>query len=345
MKAIGASRFLSVDHESCLVEFDAPMPSAGPRDLVVQIEAVGVNPVDTKVRKGLGELPLASPKILGWDAAGVVVAVGAEVNGFQAGDRVFYAGDVTRPGSNAEFQAVDERLVAHLPATLGFVEAAAWPLVSITAWELLHERMGVDLHGGDAGKALLVINGAGGVGSVLIQLAKQAGLIVVATASRPETVAWCQEMGADHVVDHRQPLEPQLAELEFSAFPFIANLYLPDPYWAQTASLLAPMGTLGLIVEPAGPLPVGDPYKVKCARIVWEFMFARSKFQTSDMARQGEILEEIACRIDAGQLKPVLTRTLRPITPATLREAHAAMESGTAHGKWVVEGWVALNGC
>jgi NADPH2:quinone reductase len=337
MKAIGASRFLPVDQGSCLVEFDAPMPSAGPRDLIVQIEAVGVNPVDAKVRRSLGDQPLASPKILGWDAAGVVVAVGAEVNGFQTGDRVFYAGDVTRPGSNAEFQAVDERLVAHLPATLGFAEAAAWPLVSITAWELLHERMGVDVHGGDAGKALLVINGAGGVGSVLIQLAKQAGLIVVATASRPETIAWCLERGADHVVNHREPLEPQLTELEFSSVPFIANLHLPDPYWAQTASLLAPMGTLGLIVEPEGPLPVGDPYKAKCARIVWEFMFARSKFQTSDMARQGEILEEIACRIDAGQLKPIVTKTLRPMTPATLREAHAAMEKGAAHGKWVVE--------
>lgn len=337
MKAIGAPRFLPVDHESCLVEFDAPMPLAGPRDLIVQVEAVGVNPVDTKVRRGLGEHELPSPKILGWDAAGVVVAAGAEVNGFQAGDRVFYAGDVTRPGSNAEFQAVDERIVAHLPATLGFAEAAAWPLVSITAWELLHERMGVDVHGGDAGKALLVINGAGGVGSVLIQLAKQAGLVVVATASRPETIAWCREMGADHVVDHRHPLEPQLAELEFSAFPFIANLYLPDPYWAQTAALLAPLGTLGLIVEPAGPLPVGDPYKFKCARIVWEFMFTRSKFQTPDMARQGEILEEIACRIDAGQLKPILTRTLRPMSSQTLREAHAAMEASTAHGKWVIE--------
>jgi NADPH2:quinone reductase len=337
MKAIGALQFLPVDQESCLVEFEAPMPVAGPRDLIVEIEAVGVNPVDTKIRKSLGEKSLPTPRILGWDAAGVVVAVGAEVNAFQPGDRVFYAGDVTRPGSNAQFQAVDERLVAHLPTTLGYAEAAAWPLVSITAWELLHERMGVDVHGGDAGKALLVINGAGGVGSVLIQLAKQAGLVVVATASRPETIAWCLEMGADHVVDHRQPLEPQLTELEFSAFPFIANLHLPDPYWAQTAALLAPMGTLGLIVEPAGPLPVGDPYKAKCVRIVWEFMFARSRFQTSDMARQGEILEEIACRIDAGQLKSILTRTLQPIGSATLREAHAAMEAGTAHGKWTVE--------
>jgi NADPH2:quinone reductase len=313
------------------------MPVPGPRDLLVQIEAVGVNPVDTKVRRALGGGPLAVPRILGWDAAGVVVATGAAVDGFQTGDRVFYAGDLTRPGSNAEFQCVDERLVAHLPATLGFVEAAAWPLVSITAWELLHERMGVDLHGGDAGKALLVINGAGGVGSVLIQLAKQAGLVVVATASREETAAWCREMGADHVIDHRQPLVPQMTELEFSEVPFIANLYLPDPYWAETAELLAPMGTLGLIVEPAGPLPLGDPYKAKCARIVWEFMAARAKFQTSDMARQGEILEEIACRIDAGHLKPVLTRTLRPLSPETLREAHAAMEAGKAHGKWVVE--------
>ena len=336
MKAIGAPCFLPVEDPACLVAFDAAMPEPGPRDLLVQIEAVGVNPVDTKVRRGLGPEPLEVPRILGWDAAGGVVATGAEVADFQTGDRVYYAGDLTRPGANAEFQCVDERLVAHAPATLGFAEAASWPLVSLTAWELLHERMGVDVHGADAGKALLVINGAGGVGSVLIQLAKQAGLTVVATASREETTAWCREMGADHVIDHRLPLSPQMAELEFGEVPFIANLYLPDPYWQETAQLLAPMGTLGLIVEPAGPLPLGDPYKAKCARIVWEFMAARAKFQTPDMARQGEILEEIACRIDAGQMKPVLTRVLRPFSPETLREAHAAMEAGKAHGKWVV---------
>jgi NADPH2:quinone reductase len=336
MKAIGAPRFWPVEHECCLVEFEAPMPVPGPRDLLVQVEAAGINPVDAKVRRGLGDSLLASPRILGWDAAGVVVAVGAEVNGFQTGDRVYYAGDVTRPGSNALFQCVDERLTAHAPATLGLVEAAAWPLASLTAWELLHERMGVDVHGGDAGKWLLVINGAGGVGSVLIQLAKHAGLRVVATASRPETMDWCRAMGAEHVIDHHQPLGPQLAGLGLPAFPLIANLYLPDPYWTETAEWLAPFGTLGLIVEPAGPLPVGDPFKMKAARIVWEFMFARSKFQSADMARQGEILEEIACRIDAGQLKPVLTQTLSPFSVANLRQAHAAMEAGTAHGKWVV---------
>lgn len=334
MKAIGATS----ESAASLAVFETADPVPGPRDLLVRIHAVAVNPVDTKVRRGLGA-GIAAPKILGWDAAGTVVAVGEEVTGFRPDDEVFYAGDVTRPGSNAELQCVDERIVAHKPSTVDFAESASWPLVSITAWELLFERMGVDLQGGDGGKALLVINGAGGVGSVMIQLAKEAGLEVIATASREETVAWCREMGADHVIDHHQPLAPQLRALGFDEIPFVANLHQPEIYWQQIGEILAPLGTVGMIVEPATPLSIGDPYKAKCARIVWEFMFARSKFQLPDMEKQGEILEEMACRIEAGQMKSLLTRTLSPISPDTLREAHAAMEGGTAHGKWVLEGW------
>jgi len=339
MKAIGAPRFLPAEDPASLVEFETAEPVPGPRDLVVKVVAVAINPVDTKIRKSLGAETLSEPRILGWDAAGTVVAVGSEVTGFREDDEVFYAGAVTRPGSNAMFQCVDERLVAHKPSTLGFVESASWPLVSLTAWELLFERMGIDSHGADAGKALLIINGAGGVGSVAIQLAKHAGLEVIATASRPETVEWCRELGADHVINHREPLAPQLSPLGFDEVPFIVNLHEPSAYWQQMGELLAPLGALGMIVEPLTPVNIGDPFKAKSIRIAWEFMFGRSKFQTHDFEKQGEILEEIACRIEAGQLKPILTRTLSPISPDTLREAHAAMEGGQAHGKWVIEGW------
>ncbi len=339
MKAIGTNRHLPVSDPDCLVWFEAPEPVVGPRDLLVKVEAIAVNPVDTKIRKSLGTEPLPQPRILGWDAAGTVLEVGAEVTGFKPGDEVFYAGEVMRPGCNAPLQAVDERLVGHKPLTIGYSEAASWPLVAITAWELLFERMGVDVDGADAGKALLIINGAGGVGSVLIQLAKRAGLGVIATASRPESIAWCLEMGADEVLNHHQPLAPQLAKLGITEVPLIINLHLPDLYWKQTGELIAPFGTLGLIVEPSATVNAGDPMKMKCATVVWEWMFARAKFKTADMHRQGEILTEIAKCIDAGQLKPILGKTLGPISPDTLRDAHAAMESGTALGKWALEGW------
>lgn len=339
MKAIGASQFLPTEDPNSLVSFEAPDPVPGPRDLLVKVAAVAVNPVDMKIRKSLGSEVLSTPRILGWDAAGTVVAVGAEVTGFRPDDEVFYAGSVLRPGCNAELECVDERIVAHKPSTLGFAESASWPLVSVTAWELIFERMGIDSHGADAGKAMLVINGAGGVGSVLIQLAKHAGLEVIATASRPETVEWCKSLGADHVINHREELAPQLSALGFTELPFIVNLHEPSAYWQQMGELIAPLGALGMIVEPLTPVNIGDPYKAKCARIAWEFMFARSKFETHDMERQGEILEEIACRIEAGQLKPIVTRTFDVISPENLREAHAAMESGKAHGKWVLEGW------
>lgn len=335
MKAIGARQFLPVIDPECLVEFEAAMPVPGPHDLLVRVHAVAVNPVDTKIRASLGAGPHDPPRILGWDAAGTVEAVGVEVTGFSVGDEVFYAGDLTRSGCNAEFQAVDARLVALKPKTWSFAEAAAVSLVALTAWELLLERMdAIPLENGDQ-KPLLVINGAGGVGSALIPIARMLGLTVVATASRPETRAWCESLGAHHVINHREPLRPQIEALGFKEFPYIANLYNTEAYWETTADLIAPMGALGLIVEPREKLHIGDPLKAKCVRIAWEFMAARAKFQTPDMHRQGEILADIADLCDQGIFPKIHTRIFDSLTPANLREAHAAMETGSAHGKWV----------
>ena len=337
MKAIGARQFLPVSDPACLIEFETPVPEPGAMDVLVRVKAVGVNPVDTKIRAMLGSEPMETPRILGWDAAGIVETIGSEVSGFSVGDEVFYAGDLTRPGCNAEFQAVDSRLIAHKPKSWSFAESAALPLVALTAWELLFERMGVDPDGRDRGKALLIINGAGGVGSAMIPLARSAGLTIIATASRPETHAWCHAMGADHVINHREPLRPQAEALGIREFPYIANLYSTELYWDTTADLIAPLGALGLIVEPREKLHLGDPLKAKCVRIAWEFMAARAKFQLPDMHRQGEILAEIATRCDAGRFPKIHTKVFDALTPENLRQAHAAMETGSAHGKWVLE--------
>ncbi len=338
MKAIGARQYLPVSNPNSMVEFETAVPTPGATDLIVSIKAVSVNPVDTKVRKLLADGPHDPPRVLGFDAAGTVTAVGSETKEFSIGDEVFYSGDVTRSGSNAEYQAVDYRLVAKKPGSWTFEESTALPLVVLTAWELLFERMGIDPNGKDTGKALLVINGAGGVGSAVIPLALSAGLKVVVTASRPETRAWCESLGARHIINHREPLRPQAEALGFSEFPYIANLFDTEAYWETTADLLAPLGTLGLIVETSKPMDIGNPFRLKSPRIVWEYMPARSRFKTADMHRQGEILAEIAERCDAGSFPKLHTRIFDSISAANLQEAHAAMENGTAHGKWVLSG-------
>jgi len=337
MKAIGATQHLPVTDPKCLVEFECEKPTPGPQDVLVKIKAVGINPVDTKIRASLGESPNESPRILGWDASGIIEELGSEVEHFAVGDEVFYAGDVTRPGSNAEYQAVDSRIIAHKPKSWSFVEAAAVPLVGLTAWELLLERMCVHALDDETDKAVLIINGAGGVGSAMIPIAKMLGLEVVATASRPETSSWCKTLGADHIINHREPLRPQAEALGFDSFPYIANLYDTDHYWDTTADLIAPLGSIGLIVGPTKNLNLGDPLKSKCAHICWEFMFARSMHQTPDMHRQGEILSDIADLCEQGVFPKIHTRTLDSFTPESMIEAHATMEAGTAHGKLVVE--------
>jgi NADPH2:quinone reductase len=337
MKAIGARQFLPVSDPNCLVEFDAPMPEPRPLDVVVRVRAVSVNPVDTKIRASLGNQTLEIPRILGWDAAGTVEAVGTDVRNFSFGVEVFYAGDLTRPGCNAEYQAVDSRLIALKPNSWSFTEAAALPLVTLTAWELLLERMAIHDTEDDSNRPLLIINGAGGVGSAMIPIARMLGLTVVATASRPETKAWCESLGAHHVINHREPLRPQAEALGISSFPYIANLHNTEQYWETTTDLIAPLGALGLIVEPKEKLHIGDPLKAKCVRIAWEFMAARAKFQTPDMHRQGEILQDIADLCDQGLFPKIHTRTFTGLTTDNLRQAHTAMENGTAHGKWVIE--------
>ncbi len=338
MKAVALTRYLPIDDPDSLVDVELDAPEPGPRDLRVRVEAVSVNPVDTKLRAPKPQVE-AQPRVLGFDAAGVVEAIGAEVTGFAPGDEVFYAGDVTRPGSNAQFQLVDARLAARKPASLDFAQAAALPLTAITAWELLFERMPYSIDGGGAGKSLLVIAGAGGVGSIAIQLAKLAGFTVIATASRAETIAWCREMGADHVVDHREPLAPQLQALGFDSIDAAVNLADTDRYWDALGELLAPQGHVGLIVEPSGTLRIGDPYKAKCIGIHWEFMFARPRFRTADMGEQGRILARVAGLVDAGKLRGTLHDTLSPINAASLREAHRRLESGRTVGKLAIAGW------
>jgi len=338
MKAVGLTRYLPIADPQSLLDVELAKPEPGAHDLLVRVEAVSVNPVDTKVRSPKAQVE-AQPKILGYDAAGVVEAVGSSVTLFKPGDAVYYAGDITRGGSNAQFQLVDERIVGRKPRTLDFAQAAALPLTTITAWELLFDRMGYDADGADAGRSLLVVAGAGGVGSIAIQLARRAGFVVIATASRPETVAWCRAMGAQHVIDHRQPLAPQLAALGIAEVDAILNLTDSAPYWQAMGEIIAPQGRIGLIVEPTTPLNIGDPFKAKCVGIHWEMMFARARFKTADMIEQHRLLDRVADLVDAGELKGTLTETLGTIDAANLREAHRRLESGTTIGKLALAGW------
>ncbi|WP_296251919.1 zinc-binding alcohol dehydrogenase family protein [uncultured Stenotrophomonas sp.] len=340
MKAIGLTRYLPIDEPDALQDLNLPDPTAPQgQDILVQVQAISVNPVDAKLRgpKPGEENP---PRILGFDAAGTVVAVGPEVTAFEIGDEVYYAGDVTRPGCNAQLQLVDERLVGRKPTTLDFAEAAALPLTTLTAWELLFQRMPFQLDGRrNTGKTLLVIGGAGGVGSMAIQLGRHAGFTVVATASRPQSVQWCEQMGAAHVIDHRQPLAPQLQALGINSVEAALNLANTDLYWQQLGELLAPQGHVGLIVEPAGELRIGDPYKAKCIGIHWEFMFARARFRTTDMIEQHRILTRAASLIDAGELRSTLSERLGTINAEHLRQAHRQLEAGSTIGKLALEGW------
>jgi len=338
MKAVGLTRYLPADDPRSLEDLDLPVPTPGESDLLVRVEAVSVNPVDTKLRAPRDQVE-AQPRILGFDAAGVVEAVGPGVSLFQPGDEVYYAGDVTRPGCNAQYQLVDERLAGAKPTTLDFAEAAALPLTTLTAWELLFERMPYHFDGEPNGASLLVIGGAGGVGSIAIQLARHAGFQVIATASRPQSRDWCLEMGAHQVIDHSRPLAPQLQALGLEQVDAALNLADTDRYWEVLGELLAPQGHVGLVVEPRGPLRIGDPYKAKCIGIHWEFMFARARFHTPDMICQHRILNRVASLVEAGELRTTLTEVLGPINAANLRLAHQRLESGRSIGKLALSGW------
>jgi zinc-binding alcohol dehydrogenase family protein len=283
-------------------------------------------------------VPSPTPRVLGWDAAGTVEAVGREVTLFKPGDAVYYAGDVTRPGANSEFHLVDERIAGLKPRSLDFAPAAAIPLTAITAWEAFFERMKIDLGGKHAGAAILIIGAAGGVGSIGIQLARIAGLSVIATASRPESVAWVKELRADHVIDHRSEMRPQLEALGRKHVEYIANFSDLDEHWATMGDLIAPQGAMVAIVGNQKPLPM-DAVRSKSATLCWELMFTRARFKTPDMIEQHRLLNQVADWLDAGKLRGTLKETLSPINSANLRKAHQKLESGTMIGKLVLKGW------
>ncbi len=336
MKAIGYQRSLPIEDPQSLVDFTAEVPQPGARDLLVRVQAVSVNPVDTKVRVRKTP-PAGEYQILGWDAVGVVEAVGAEVMLFKPGDAVFYAGSIVRPGTNAEFHLVDERIVGRKPKSLSVAQAAAMPLTTITAWELLFDRFQVGRASATSG-ALLIAGGAGGVGSMLIQLARQlTSLTVIATASRAESRQWCLDLGAHHVVDHSQPLAPQLKEIGFSTVPLIASLTGTEKNYPGLVEVLAPQGKFGLIDDPK-MLDV-TLLKQKSGSLHWEFMYTRSMFGTADIQAQHRLLNEVADLVDAGKLRSTLTRELGAINAVNLREAHREIESGRTIGKIVLEGF------
>jgi NADPH2:quinone reductase len=337
MRAIGYKTAGPIEHPASLHDVELPMPEASGRDLLVEIRAVSVNPVDTKVRKR-GGAEDGGWKVLGYDAAGVVAAVGAEARLFKPGDAVFYAGAIGRQGTNAEFHLVDERIVGRKPETLGWAAAAALPLTAITAWEALFDRLDVRRPVPGVTPSVLIIGGAGGVASIAIQLARRlTDLTVIATASRPETERWVRALGAHHVVDHRNPLAAEVAGLRFGAPGFVFSTTQTDVHLKDIAELIAPQGRFALIDDPA----VLDvmPFKLKSVSTHWEMMFTRSMFGTADIAQQGVLLNEVSRLVDAGSLRTTLGETYGVINAENLKRAHLMIESGKAVGKIVLEGF------
>lgn len=338
MFAIACDRNVPLTQAGAFLELDLPRPAPGPRDLLVRVRAVSVNPIDTKVRRSFGE-GIPEPRILGWDASGVVEAVGAEVDSFQPGDEVFYAGSILRDGAQAALHLVDERLAAIRPKSLSFAEAASLPLTALTAWEALFEQLGLSGEGLSRDQHLLVIGAAGGVGSIALQLATSlACMQVIATASRPESAAWCERFGAQRVVDHATPLVSQLRDFDCSEVDAILCLAPPDPYMQTMADLIRPFGRICCVVDPTDqqPLPM-QLLKPKSAVFAWEFMFARSTHATPDMAEQGRILARVAEQVDAGVLRHTVSDHLGVLSAERLAEAHRRLESGHTMGKLVLE--------
>lgn len=337
MKAIAYYASLPINDPESLQDIELPAPVAGPRDLLVEVKAISVNPVDTKVRQNVAPENGAA-KVLGWDVAGVVKAVGSDVTLFKVGDKVYYAGSLVRPGGNSELHTVDERIVGHMPLSLGFAEAAALPLTAITAWELLFERLQVAEGKDDQGQSLLIVGAAGGVGSILTQLANQlTALKVIGTASRPETQAWAKALGAHMVIDHSQPLSEVLKQAGHGQVTHVASLTQTEHHLDQLVEALQPQGKLALIDDPKA-LDVSK-LKRKSLSLHWEFMYTRSMFETPDMIEQHNLLNRVAELSDAGTLKTTVGEHFGVINAANLRRAHALLESGKAKGKIVLEGF------
>jgi len=356
MKAVGYRKSLPIEDADSLIDFETAKPEPKGRDIRVAVKAISANPVDYKVRKRAAP-PEGETKILGYDAAGIVDAVGPDVSLFKPGDEVFYAGSILRQGTNAEFHLVDERIVGNKPKSLTFAQAAALPLTSITAWELLFDRLGAIPHASvplltsnprlqmlhdlyhlrDEG-TLLITGGAGGVGSILIQLARRlTDLTVVATATRPESQKWCLDLGAHAVIDHSQPMKQQIEKLKLPPVVLVASLTFTDQHYKSIADLMAPQGKFGLIDDP--PEFTMSAFKGKAISVHWESMFTRSSFQTVDMIAQHHLLNDVADLIDKGMLRTTLDQTFGTINAANLKRAHALLESGKSRGKIVLEGW------
>lgn len=351
IKAIGYQDNLPIDNEQSLQDITLTKPTASGHDIVVEVKAISVNPVDCKIRKAR-PAPEGEYAVIGWDAAGVVTAVGDKVSLFSVGDRVYYAGDLTRSGSNAEYQLVDERIVGRMPASLSFAEAAALPLTTITAWEMLFDRLQVPVSknvasGNNADSidsananevSVLVVGAAGGVGSILTQLLKaRTSATIIGTASREESVQWLKDLGTDHVIDHCNPLFDELQKTGITEVDYVVSLNNTQEHYEEIIKCLKPQGKLGLIDDPAALDII--PLKMKSLSLHWEFMFARSMFQTPDMIEQHHLLTDVAKMIDGGEIKTTIAHHLGTITAEHLRDAHHMLENRQAHGKIVLEGW------
>ncbi|MFI8123968.1 zinc-binding alcohol dehydrogenase family protein [Acinetobacter sp. ABJ-A23_2] len=335
MKAVAYQKAGPITSPESLVDIELDTPVAEGHDLLVRVQAISVNPVDTKIRKNVSAE--SGWKVLGWDAVGVVEATGDKVTQFKVGDVVWYAGALNRQGTNSELQLVDERIVGHKPKTLEASEAAALPLTAITAWEMLFDRLQVPKNA-TAHTTILVIGGAGGVGSITIQLLKQlTNLTIIATASRAETQNWVKQLGADYVLDHRQPLAPQIKQLDLNAPLYVFSTTQTDQHLADIVELIAPQGHFGLIDDPE-QLDI-KPFKSKSVSVHWEFMFTRSMFQTEDMQKQSEVLNEVSKLVDEGKIKTTVTEVLSPINAENLKQVHQQIESGTTKGKIVLHGF------
>jgi len=337
MKAVGYQKSLPIEDKDALVDFETAKPEPKGHDIRVAVKAISANPVDYKVRKRAAP-PAGEHKILGFDAAGVVDAVGPEVTLFKPGNEVFYAGSILRQGTNSEFHLVDERIVGNKPKSLSFAHAAALPLTSITAWELLFDRLGAVPGKSVDPRTLLIVGGAGGVGSILIQLARRlTGLTVLATATRPESRKWCLDLGAHAVIDHGKPMKEQIEALKLPPVALVASLTFTDQHYKAIADFMAPQGKYGLIDDPP-EFNVGV-FKGKAISVHWESMFTRSSFQTSDMIGQHHLLNDVADLIDKGVLRTTMDQSFGAINAANLKRAHALLESGKSRGKIVLEGW------
>lgn len=342
MKAIGYRKSLPIVDPESLIDIELPQPIATGRDLLVKVKAIAVNPVDFKIRQRMAPED-GDYKVLGWDAVGEVVATGEVATQFKPGDEVYYAGDLTRQGSNAEYQLVDERIVGHKPKSLSDAEAAALPLTTITAWEMLFEHLAIKQQSPDSSEqsdeVILVVGAAGGVGSILLQIAKAiTGATIIATASRESSQAWVKKLGADHVVDHTKPLQPQIEALKIGPLTHVASLTNTDSYFETYIEQLVPFGKIAMIDDPEEPLDVMK-LKMKSLSLHIEFMYARSMFNASDMDEQSRLLSRVADLIDQGYIQTTVGKNLGIINAKNLKTAHAELESGKAIGKIVLEGF------